>query len=140
MRKFMAGAAAAALMMSGVATVTTASADPGPRVYHNGGGKGHHGGKHYRGHRYDGHRGARYYDRGWDNDDNWGAAVGAGVIGAAAGVIAGSALANSSQPRVVQTVPSGSTHAQRCAAQYRSYDPRTDTYVTYGGDVRRCPL
>jgi hypothetical protein len=28
----------------------------------------------------------------------------------------------------------------RCLARYRSYDPRTDTYVGYDGYERRCNL
>jgi hypothetical protein len=27
----------------------------------------------------------------------------------------------------------------RCARQFRSFDPETGTYVTYGGEVRVCP-
>jgi hypothetical protein len=27
----------------------------------------------------------------------------------------------------------------RCAAQFRSFNPRTGTYTTYGGEVRLCP-
>jgi hypothetical protein len=27
----------------------------------------------------------------------------------------------------------------RCAKAFRSFDPATGTYVTYGGEVRRCP-
>lgn len=27
----------------------------------------------------------------------------------------------------------------RCAATFRSFDPRSGTYVTYGGETRRCP-
>lgn len=41
------------------------------------------------------------------------------------------------RPRVVIR-PAGSRHVRWCSNRYRSYDPSTDTYVTYGGDVRRC--
>ncbi|RAI03294.1 hypothetical protein DLJ53_01885 [Acuticoccus sediminis] len=140
MRKLMAGVAAATLLISSAATMTTASADPGDRGVGRMKHERHynHRGNHHRGHS------DRYYRHrygGWDNDnDNWGAAAAtAGVIGAAAGVIAGSAL-SSSRTTVVGTVPATSSHVQRCAANYRSYDPSTDTYVTYGGEVRRCPL
>lgn len=34
--------------------------------------------------------------------------------------------------------PSG--HVERCLARYRSYDPRTDTFVGYDGYERRCNL
>lgn len=30
--------------------------------------------------------------------------------------------------------------AAACAAKYRSYDPASDTYVSYSGQVRRCRL
>ncbi|WP_416356936.1 BA14K family protein [Aureimonas phyllosphaerae] len=33
-----------------------------------------------------------------------------------------------------------SSHVDRCLARYRSYDPRTDTYVGYDGYERRCNL
>lgn len=29
-------------------------------------------------------------------------------------------------------------HVRWCLNNYRSYDPSTDTFVAYGGDVRRC--
>ncbi|WP_279480517.1 BA14K family protein [Aureimonas sp. SK2] len=35
---------------------------------------------------------------------------------------------------------SRSSHVERCLARYRSYDPRTDTYVGYDGYERRCNL
>ncbi|WP_182086737.1 BA14K family protein [Aureimonas sp. ME7] len=35
--------------------------------------------------------------------------------------------------------PRGS-HVERCFARYRSYDPRSDTYVGYDGYARRCNL
>lgn len=31
-------------------------------------------------------------------------------------------------------------HQRRCAARYRSYNALTDTYVTFGGETRRCRL
>ena len=34
----------------------------------------------------------------------------------------------------------GRDHADRCFARYRSYDSVTDTYVTFGGDRKRCRL
>jgi hypothetical protein len=97
------------------------------------GGRGHHG---YRGY---GHRGG-YYRGG-----NWvGPAVGGALIGA---IIANQAY---SAPRyreevVYREVPvyrdAGRNDAakRRCAAKYRSYDWRSETYVTYGGEVRSCP-
>jgi hypothetical protein len=32
------------------------------------------------------------------------------------------------------------THAQRCATRYRSYNPRTDTFVPRAGRTQRCFL
>ncbi|WP_061933545.1 BA14K family protein [Aureimonas sp. AU22] len=34
----------------------------------------------------------------------------------------------------------GGSHVERCLARYRSYDPRSDTYVGYDGYERRCNL
>jgi hypothetical protein len=34
----------------------------------------------------------------------------------------------------------GRNHADRCYARYRSYDAVTDTYITFGGETRRCRL
>ena len=41
------------------------------------------------------------------------------------------------RPRVVIR-PTASRHSRWCLNRYRSYDPSTDTYVVYGGAVRRC--
>lgn len=53
------------------------------------------------------------------------------------GFLLGSALA---QPRVVVVDEYGGGHVQRCLARYRSYDPRTDTYVGFDGYRRYCRL
>jgi BA14K-like protein len=34
----------------------------------------------------------------------------------------------------------GRDHINRCHARYRSYDPVTDSYITFGGEARRCRL
>ena len=34
----------------------------------------------------------------------------------------------------------GRNHIDRCYARYRSYDAATDTYITFGGETRRCRL
>lgn len=34
--------------------------------------------------------------------------------------------------------PAGNAHVNWCYNRYRSYDARTDTYVSYGGRVRYC--
>ena len=31
-------------------------------------------------------------------------------------------------------------HVNRCYARYKTYDHRTDTYISYGGYPRRCML
>ncbi len=94
---------------------------PGPQY-----GNRHYGGapRHYNGGpRYYG-GGPRYYRHGGDDG---GAAVAAGIIGLAAGaMIAGAA--------------SGNGHVARCSRTYRSYDPRSDTFVDRYGNTRRCRL
>ncbi|MBO0345351.1 BA14K family protein [Roseibium sp. CAU 1637] len=102
---------------------------------------------------------------------NGGAAAAAGIIGFAAGAIAGSAMAGPryyepyrgpryngpiyyAPPRVRYMAPPPVYYAPPrvhyraapgtpewiayCARKYRSFNPRTGTYVTYGGKVRRC--
>ncbi|HEY9011487.1 MAG TPA: BA14K family protein [Devosia sp.] len=34
----------------------------------------------------------------------------------------------------------GRDHVERCYSRYRSYDSLTDTYMTFGGERRRCKL
>lgn len=67
----------------------------------------------------------RRWHRDRDDDDD----VAAGIIGFAAGTIAGAALAGSSN-----------SHVARCEARYQSYDVRTDSYLGYDGYWHRCPL
>ena len=73
--------------------------------------RGHH--RHWRGH----HR----HHHGW----NPGAAVAVGIIGSliAEGLSEGDARGA----------------VQRCENRYRSFDPATGYYTTYGGDKRLCP-
>ena len=66
-----------------------------------------------------------------DNDD----AAAAAIFGLAAGAIIAGA-ANSNNQRVVVV----DDHVDRCAARYRSYDPRTDTFLGYDGLRHRCTL
>lgn len=44
--------------------------------------------------------------------------------------------------RVIRAAPRRvyGNRAAACAAKYRSYDPASDTYVSYSGVVRRCRL
>jgi hypothetical protein len=85
------------------------------RPYYGGGygGGGYYGGPGYYG-------GSPYYER----DNNAGAAVAAGVIGLAAGAMLGAAM--SQQNRSV------------ACTQYRTYDPRSGTYIGKGGRRYAC--
>jgi hypothetical protein len=80
----------------------------------------HHGPRHWY---Y--HGGYRYYGYGWGYDP-WGAVAAAGVVGLAAGAIAAGA---------VQATDS----VAYCEQRYRSYDPRTGTYLGYDGYRHPCP-
>ena len=135
MKTLIAAVATTTMILSSAGAVGTAQADPPQHARKFD--RGHHGKAkaHYERRRH--HVRDRYY-RDDDNDfDNLGA-IGAGVVvGAATAAIVGSAVSRSTST-VVTT--GGSSHVERCAARYRSYDPATDTYVTYGGDVRRCRL
>jgi hypothetical protein len=43
------------------------------------------------------------------------------------------------RPRARYVVRSGyNRHVRWCMNNYRSYDPGSDTFVSYGGEVRRC--
>jgi len=42
------------------------------------------------------------------------------------------------RPRRVYRRGGGNAHINWCYRKYRSYEARTDTYVSYGGRVRRC--
>lgn len=81
---------------------------------------GHRGGHHH--HRSRGRHGRR---------GDWvGPAVGGVIVGAIIANQASSASRSSSRHEAAK---------RRCAEQYRSYDWRSETYVTYGGQVRSCP-
>jgi hypothetical protein len=101
--------------MIGVGTVAAATpATAAPWGYNHGYGRPYYG------------RG--YYGRGYYP----GAAIGAGILGFAAGAaIAGAAANNSAGWRA---------HVADCSDAYRSYDPRSDTYLGYDGLRHRCAL
>jgi hypothetical protein len=61
-----------------------------------------------------------------------GPAIGAGILGFAAGAAIAGAAANSRY--------SDDGHVQACLDAYRSYDPRSDTYLGYDGYRHRCDL
>ena len=83
----------------------------GARVAH-----GRVGGRHYRGGGY--YYGGGYYDRGWD----WG--------GLFAGMILGGVFA--AQPPYADSVG-------YCMRRFKSYDPRSGTYLGYDGYRHPCP-
>jgi hypothetical protein len=62
-----------------------------------------------------------------------GPAIGAGILGFAAGA----ALANSAR---ANSYAIGDGHVAACEDAYRSYDPRTDTYLGYDGMRHYCEL
>jgi hypothetical protein len=69
-----------------------------------------------------------YYHRGY-----WGPgpAIGAGILGFAAGAAIAGAAANGDDD---------GDHVQACLDAYHSYDPRTDSYLGYDGYRHRCDL
>ena len=102
-----------------------------------GGRHGGHGGRGDWGGRHGGHRGGHYRRNDWV-----GPAVGGAILGA---IIANQASSRPYREEVIyREVPvyreDGYAAAKRrCAAKYKSYDWRSETYVTYGGQVRSCP-
>lgn len=71
-----------------------------------------------------------------------GAVVAIGLAAGALGLALGSAFAQHNTYTTVQptTETVVDTHAARCQARYRTYDPSSDTYVGSGGAMRRCLL
>jgi hypothetical protein len=87
--------------------------------------RGWGGGRRYGNRRY---YGRRYYGgRRYRHGRNYGGAVAAGV----AGLVIGSAIAGSARP--------GYRTREWCAQRYRSYNPRTGTYVPSRGRIAYCP-
>ena len=86
----------------------------------------------WRGHGYRG--GGRYYRRGggW----GWGG-VGAGL---AAGALIGGAIAASQAPVYAAPAPvyGGDDAVAYCMQRYKSYDPRSGTYLNYDGNRYPC--
>ena len=77
-----------------------------------------------------------------------GAAVGAGLLGFAAGTVIGSAAANSAaRPVAVYETPAPVVYARPvvvrgsayCASRYASYDPASGTYLGYDAFRHPCP-
>jgi hypothetical protein len=82
----------------------------------------------------------RFYRRNRSGLDN----ISSGLLGFTFGAIIGGAIANSNNnnnygDRVVGR-GSYSNHVDACYARYRSYDERTDTFLSYDGNRYRCNL
>jgi hypothetical protein len=78
----------------------------------------------------------------------WGRGVGAGVAAGVIGGLIGGALMNANPSYAapapvyeepVYVAPRGGGAVEYCMRRYRSYDPRTGTYVGYDGIERPCP-
>ena len=130
MRKLLSIATAVAMAATSVAVVMpVAPAEAGCRGRSCYDGRHHYrGDRHYSRHRHYNHR--RYRHRHYyDDDDNFGAAAAAGIMGLAIGAMAGAAASGG-----------GSSYHELCAEKYRSYDPRSGTYMGYDGVRHRCRL
>jgi ABC-type phosphate transport system substrate-binding protein len=78
----------------------------------------------------------RYDGRRHWRRDRWSRGVGPFLGGLAAGAIIGGAA--SGYGSGTAGAVGGDAYA-RCSAQFRSFDPSTGTYTTYGGETRVCP-
>jgi BA14K-like protein len=87
----------------------------------------YHGGYYWR-HCYDWGRGCRRYHGGYWYGDPWWVVATPFVVGAA--------LVD--RPYYRHRYYGGSRHVRWCLNRYRSYNPRTNTWITYSGDVRVC--
>jgi hypothetical protein len=105
----------------------TQAAWRGRHGWHGGWHPGWRRGWHRGWHRYGWGYGYPYYYR---RHHYWGGAAAAGIIGLAAGAIAGSALAAQSR---------ASSSVAYCERRFRSYDPRSGTYLGYDGLRHPCP-
>lgn len=110
-----------------------------------GGWHGGYGGWHRGG--FGGWRGG-YGGYGYRRGPGVGAAVGAGLLGFAAGTVIGSAAASSAaRPVAVYETPAPVVYARPvavrgsayCAVRYGSYDPASGTYLGYDGFRHPCP-
>ena len=153
MQKFLSAALASAVLVTGTIGVTTVSAHADQYWRHGG---GHHGG-YYHGGGYGGR-----WDRGGRRHHDNGAALAAGIGGLALGAIIGGALSQPSydappayyyRPVPVERVYPArrayrpvarpayyGDHVSVCLARYKSYDPRSDTFLGYDGYRHRCNL
>ena len=160
---------AAGMTTAGMSTASAQSFYGGPGYYRHGGYYGGHRGYYrgYRGHRGNGnalaagaiglgvgailgsaiasqpYSGSRYYGRGYYGNGY----DGGGYYGRPDGVVVEGPVYRERRVyyrpapvyREVRPVRAYS-HADACAARYRTYDYRTDTYISSPGVVRRCNL
>jgi len=97
----------------------------------------------YRGGRWD----DRDYDRFYNQRRSGMDSIASGLFGLTFGAIVGGAIANGNNSnnngggdRVVGRANGNSSHEAACAAQYRSYDVRSDTYTGFDGRKHQCNL
>jgi hypothetical protein len=83
---------------------------------------------------WDGRRGY-HYRGGYHRHRGAGRGVGPFLGGLAAGAIVGGALSRGYS----YDGGGGGDGMARCAATFRSFNPSTGTYTTYGGETRMCP-
>ena len=75
------------------------------------------------------HAGYRHYHNGWYYNSPWwiaGPVIGGALVGAYAA------------PRVYYNEGEGDGHVQYCLDRYRSYDPRSNTFLGYDGYRHEC--
>lgn len=65
-----------------------------------------------------------------------------GVIAGVGGLVLGLGIANANRGPYYHGYHYNSweAHVQRCYAHYKTYDHRTDTYISFSGYPRRCNL
>lgn len=92
------------------------------------------------GRRWDNRRYNRWYRDNY-RDRNRGDAAAAAIFGFAAGAAVGAAANANRGPAYREGVVVSRSQIERCAARYRTYDPRTNTYVANSaGERRYCNL
>lgn len=67
-----------------------------------------------------------------------GAAAAAGVIGLASGLIAAGIAQQAEEKAAADAVTSEQAHIDSCLKRYKSYNPRTDTYIGPDGQRHQC--
>lgn len=78
----------------------------------------------------------RDFYRQHQNEQDFGSNVAASIFGLAAGAIVAGAVNNANNGYSYR----GNNHVIACEQAYRSYNPRTDTFVGYDGRQHQCRL